>query len=467
MATRFGSRKNARVAPRRFVILGDTQIAGRACAALTELGHSLDHALRPSQDELRAALSTPVDGVIVLFHDDPTAMRYVLAVEHLRPGVPIWVALFDRTASVELDNVVVNLTTSSPAEVALPSLLAGVLGRTGEIAVCPPSAAGLPEPTALANRNGRVEIEAFQLPPGLRRAGFLGKVRGQLRPWNGSSAILLSGLAGLIAILIVDTLLLILRLDVPPLTALQEAVAVLATVGPSPHAEEHPEYQVFAIAAMLAAIILLAVFTAGLVDHLLTGRHIGLFGRRVMPRSGHVIVVGMGQVGLRLCEALKDAGVAVAGVERNPEGRNLSIARNKDIPVYLGDGSSRRTLDRLGVGRAVALAAVASDELDNIAVAITARALAPGVKVELRAGDHDAIAETASLFTVGSVVDVNALTVSAVAAWCAGTPVRVLADADDEVVAVAADETIVRFGKPRGGECSHVSGRSEPRSTPE
>lgn len=36
-------------------------------------------------------------------------------------------------------------------------------------------------------------------------------------------------------------------------------------------------------------------------------------------------------------------------------------------------------------------------------------------------------------------MDVNALTVSAVAAWCVGLLVRVLADADEQVVAVASD----------------------------
>lgn len=299
-------------------------------------------------------------------------------------------------------------------------------------------------------------MQPFSCPDRMRRAGLWGRLQGQLRPHDGSSAILLTGLLGMVAIILVDTFLLMAFKHKGWLTAASEAVAVLSTVGPAPDSEGYPWYQVFTIVAMLAAIIFLAVFTAGMVEHLLSGRYVGLLGRRVMPRSGHVIVVGLGQVGFRLCQALREQGLAVIAVERLEASPNLPSARAADIPVLIGDGSNRRTLQKLNVSRCLAVVAVGSNELDNISVSITARALATGAPVVVRAGHHEAIAETASLFSIASVVDVEGLTVSAVSDWYAGDRPAYLADAGQDIAVVADDGGLRTRPKTVGSQCAHV-----------
>lgn len=431
------------------LVIGHTGIAARACRELTAEGRSVTHMLTPSDDALREALDQDVDAVIVLFHDDTLAIRYVLTIEHSRPGVPIWVALFDRTAAGELSRVVTDLTVMSPATVALPSLLAGVIGGDA-IAINPQR-----QLTALTPTADGYQLQDFNVPSQMRTQGRIGRLKGQLRPYNNRSVIMMGGLIGLLSILVVDTLLLIFVVGKEPLKALHEAVAVLATVGPAPDAVEHPAYELFAIFAMLAAIILLAVFTAGVVDHLVAGRFVGIFGRRAMPRSGHVIVVGMGQVGLRLCQELRRLGIAVVGVERHSKTPNMIVARSMNIPVVVGDGGSERTLRRVSVDRSLAVVAVGSDELDNIAVAVTGRALAPDVQVVMRAGMHEAIAETSSLLSVGSVVDVDGLTVAAVSAWSDGDKVDFLAKSPTGIAVVYADGDVATLRPPGGGQCAH------------
>ena len=58
----------------------------------------------------------------------------------------------------------------------------------------------------------------------------------------------------------------------------------------------------------------------------------GLFGRRAVPRRDHVVVVGMGQVGLRLCMLLRDVGVGVVAVDDREEGENVGLARELGLP---------------------------------------------------------------------------------------------------------------------------------------
>ncbi len=438
------------------VLIGDNTLAGRTCRQLTAEGHTVNHVRRAGDRALAKALSEQIDAVAVLLHDDTEAIRYVLTVEHLRPGLRIYVALFDRTAAEQMRAVVPNITVISPADAALPTLLGAVMGP--DVLAVGPAVEGEPDRrrSAVRRTGDGLEVQPYPCPDSMRRAGLWGRIKGQLRPHDGSSAILLTGLLGMAAIILVDTFLLVVFKHKGWLTAASEAVAVLSTVGPAPQAEQYPWYQGFTIIAMLAAIIFLAVFTAGTVEHLLSGRYVGLVGRRVMPRSGHVVVVGLGQVGFRLCQELRAQGLAVIALERSTDCPNLPLARAADIPVLLGDGSSRRTLKKLNVDKSLAVVAVGSKELDNVAVSITARALAAGVPVVIRAGGHDVIAETASLFSIGSVVDVDGLTVSAVSDWYSGDQPAYLADAGADIAVISWTGAVQTRPKTIESQCPHV-----------
>lgn len=179
------------------------------------------------------------------------------------------------------------------------------------------------------------------------------------------------------------------------------------------------------------------------MHHLISGRHVALVGRRVMPRSGHVVVAGMGQVGIRLAQELRALGIAVVGIERFPQAPGLPLARDLGIPVVIGDASSRRVLRRAGVANAVALVAAGSDERDNIAVAISTQAVDADVTVVIRAGADDAIDETRSLFHIGSVVDVNGLTAAFVVESMVQAAPYAVFHAGDRVIAVDASGAVM------------------------
>jgi voltage-gated potassium channel Kch len=196
-----------------------------------------------------------------------------------------------------------------------------------------------------------------------------------------------------------------------------------------------------------------AAFAAGIVHHLLSGRHVALVGRRVMPRSGHVVIVGMGQVGLRLAQELRAIGVAVVGIERHADAAGLPLARDLGIPVVIGDASSRRVLRRAGLSGAVALVAAGSDERDNIAVAISARAVADELRVVIRAGADDAIDETTSLFHIGSVVDVNGLTAAfVVESMLRAAPYAVVGE-HDRVFTIDSAGSVIAVLTESGARC--------------
>ena len=396
-------------ATRRIVVIGHSDVGRRVCSLLSGAGVQTVHLDDPSDAEVRAAVTADVSGVAVLLHDDIRALRYSLIVEHARPGVRLFVAMFDRTARAQLESTVPNCVVLSPASIAVPAMVAAAIA---------------PEHAAIRRRNSSTDptwvsvtvqssdsdvttLAPYALPSSVRLRGLLGRLRGQLHPYDAGSTVLLGGLFGLLAVIVVDTVV-GLRHD-SFVRALYDATRTTATIS-APELGEETGVLIWATVAALLVMGFTAAFAAGIVHHLISGRHVALFGRRVMPRTGHVIVVGMGQVGLRLAQELRALGVAVLGIERHASAPGLQIARDLGIPVLVGDATSRRMLRRARVQGAVALVAAGSEERDNIAVAVSASATADDLPIVIRAGADDAIDETRSLFHIGPVTDVNALT---------------------------------------------------------
>jgi voltage-gated potassium channel Kch len=211
-----------------------------------------------------------------------------------------------------------------------------------------------------------------------------------------------------------------------------DAARVVATVGPGP-SEVGTAYRTISSFAMLATIVFTALFTAGLVDRLLEPRLVGLLGSRTAPRKNHVIVVGLGQVGVRLCAQLKELHIPVVGVERDRRAPHLALVRQMGIPVIIGSGTERRLLEKLLLNRCRALAAIGSNDLDNIAVAVAATAVSPTTRVVLRAGEQEAIAETRSLMPLGIIRDVTEMAATFVVAALTGRDVSAVVTAGDAV----------------------------------
>ena len=427
---------------RRIVVIGRTAVGRRVCSLLTSSEISVVHLHEPSDAELRAALAQDIDGVAVLLHDDIKALRYSLIVHHIRPDARLFVAMFDLTARTQLRSVVPDCVVLSPAAISVPSMVAGAIAPQAN-AIRRASTPELRSWVSVTDTaEGRVRIEPYRAPESLRRRGRLGRLAGQFRPFDSGSRVLLGGAVGLIAIILADTLVGWTHTDL--LRALYDATRTTATIS-APSLPDNPFVLVWATIAAILVMGFTALFAAGIVNYLLSGRHVAIFGRRAMPRFGHVIVVGMGQVGLRLAEELKQLGIAVVGIEQDPHARTLQIARSCGIPVLIGDGASKAAAHATGVKGAIALVAASSEERYNIAVAVSALAANPQLRVVIRAGSDDAIDETRSLFQIGAVVDVNGLTATFIAASLGEKPpYAVIATPGGNLAVEESGDTVVK-----------------------
>jgi hypothetical protein len=98
---------------------------------------------------------------------------------------------------------------------------------------------------------------------------------------------------------------------------------------------------------------------------------------------------------------------------------------------------------------------VGSDDLDNIAVAVTAHGVAPGTRVVLRAGEHEAIAETRSLLPLGATRDVTTMCATYVVTRLLGTEATAVVGTGEAVYVEAAGGGFARWPTSPHHACAH------------
>ena len=388
------------MSPSRILVLGEGDLAEETAEALRAAGAQVERLEDPRHEELRDALGQGADTAVVVSPDDAWPLRAALLVRHLDPDVPIVATIFEPETARAIEELIGNCTVTSVADIVAPTLAGPCLGED--------LAAVLDEddgPVGLRCKDGAVEVAP--LPEvSARRARALASAI--VKPFDRSASLVFFGAVGLLAVLLFETVGAALVLDQNLVDSFYGAVKTLATVDPNPAVKDGPEWFKLAISAsMLVALLFAAAFTGGLVERLIGRRLTGLLGRRAVPRSDHVVVVGLGQVGLRLALLLRRCGMSVVAVDEHDDGENVGHAKELGLPVVIGRGADPSLLKRLSLEHAVALAAVTQDDLENIAVALAARAIAPDLRFVLRAGASATAGETRSLEPLGHVRDVH------------------------------------------------------------
>jgi voltage-gated potassium channel Kch len=104
------------------------------------------------------------------------------------------------------------------------------------------------------------------------------------------------------------------------------------------------------------------VITAIVVGARLTGS----VRRAPRPPGGHVIVVGLGNVGTSVTGQLHDLGFDVVCVDNNPNAPGFPMARQLGLPVVIGDAFREETLRAASLETCLALVSVTSSDIVNL-----------------------------------------------------------------------------------------------------
>ncbi len=449
--------------PRSILLIGDGALPRAVELALVRAGARVRRLRQPNDRQIAMALVDDFDVTMVVSRDDIDVLRMALVAEHARPGRRLIVTVFNRTVADQLHRAIPTCQVTSMAD-AVATTLAGPCIADGleSLARLDGGFVGVRE-----DGDG-VAVVPVHIPRRGRAARVAHEIRGLARPFDLNARFLVAGVSGFLAILALDALVTGLTLDEGPAQAVYDATKTLVTVSANPAVDRAGAgTKLFAVVLMLAAVGFAAVLTAGIVNRLLDPRLTGIVGRRAIPRSDHVIVVGLGQVGLRLCLLLRSLGIGVVAVERDPSAPAVQLARGYKIPVVIGPGAERTLLAKLSLDRARALAAITSDDGENLAIAVAALAVRDDLRVVLRAGDGDVTTEIRSLFHIGVVRDVHRIAGDLLAAAALGLETAGAAARDGETWLVMTDGTVRHFNAVRATrEPPGPVGRSAPGPPP-
>lgn len=161
-----------------------------------------------------------------------------------------------------------------------------------------------------------------------------------------------------------------------PLDALYFTAETIGTIGYGDFSfRAQPSWlRAYAVLLMLAGAVLAALVYALLTNLLVSQRLQESLGHgQVTDLRGHVIVVGLGSVGVRVVESVTATGSPVVVVETDEANRYLAQVRGLGAKVVLGDATLARTLELVNLDRARAVAVLTSDDLTNLEVALAVR----------------------------------------------------------------------------------------------
>jgi voltage-gated potassium channel Kch len=162
----------------------------------------------------------------------------------------------------------------------------------------------------------------------------------------------------------------------PVVSAIYFTVETIATVGfgDFSFSKQPLPMEIFGICLIVAGTTLVTTIFALLTNTLVSRRIAQSLGQAEIPgMRGHVVMVGLGSVGMEVLQGLRARGLEVVVVERDEGNRYLNQVRQLGVPLILGDSTLGQTLDSVNLSKASSVAIVTSDDMSNIETGLAVR----------------------------------------------------------------------------------------------
>jgi Trk K+ transport system NAD-binding subunit len=157
----------------------------------------------------------------------------------------------------------------------------------------------------------------------------------------------------------------------------------------------------YGIGLELVGAAVIAIFFAVITDTLVGTRLRQALGGLHRNMDDHIVVCGLGNVGHRVVEQVHRMGIPVAAMELSEAQKAIVPVRRSGVPVLIGDAREVVNLQKLEVDRARCVIVCTDDDISNLEIALTVRALNPGLKLVIQLHDPDLAARVQRAIGVG------------------------------------------------------------------
>lgn len=416
---------------------------------------------RLDADTFRAAKLGRASGLALVQQDDVGNIHAALRAQEQHPRLRLVIRMFNMSLGYGVRRLFRDCAVLSDAQMAAPELVASALGevaphfvrlpgRTLYVArrtdvhqrdvICGIAATtGTGPPILLPERDAEADLvlavanrrsgpvrslnadqpDADQPVPSARR--HRGRAR-RRRRWLALSRALISlvdskleiAVLILAAIFITGVVAIALGDHTSLWQALYETVITAADAGDPVNAGVARQLTHAVVA--VAGLAMVPVLTATVVNAAVNARLAAVAGRLRTPISGHVVVIGLGNVGTRVIRLLHELGHDVVAIDQSDTSRGAQLARELGIPLIIGDASREETLRQASVRTCQALLALSTSDVANLEAALHARTLRPGLQVVMRLFDGDFASRVEQAFDIPISRSVSSLAAPAFAA---------------------------------------------------
>jgi Trk K+ transport system NAD-binding subunit len=148
--------------------------------------------------------------------------------------------------------------------------------------------------------------------------------------------------------------------------------------------------KLYVIALELLGATALAIFFALVTDALVGARLRRALGSGLRHDvDEHLVVVGLGNMGLRIVEHVRKIGVPAVALDLDETLPAVQSARRINVPVVVGDARRPDALHAVNIENARCLLVTTDDDLANLEIALNARALSSDLWIVVRLRDPD------------------------------------------------------------------------------
>lgn len=138
--------------------------------------------------------------------------------------------------------------------------------------------------------------------------------------------------------------------------------------------------------ALVAALTIGALF-ALITDQIVKLRLARELDHLPIPTHDHVIVCGLGNLGVRVLELLYQHDVPCVGLDCNPQAPGVQTAKHLGIPVRFGEAGA--LVEDMHLDKARSVLAITDDDAANLRIGLRVARIAPELRVAVRCFDSE------------------------------------------------------------------------------
>lgn len=223
-----------------------------------------------------------------------------------------------------------------------------------------------------------------------KRSAFRLAMKRFAAAWNGASTGLRAVFGVLVTLMATSVLVFRYGMDLSLVDAIYFMVTTLTTTGYGDITvrDQAVWLKIYCSLMMLLGSATIATVYSLITDWIVTARVREILGRQPLPEDGHVLVAGLGNVGLRVVEELRAAGVPVVVLERDRESPFVG-GMEHEVPLVIGDARLVSVLDQANVRSARSILAVTGDDAVNLSICLTAKEMSPRTRTVVRLFDAE------------------------------------------------------------------------------